>query len=596
MTCEVRIEVSGDVIAVVAGERRRQLASNQVIVLGRTPEVPDDQRRALLPPAMTVVERWALAATQISGWHAAIWADDAWVHVVDLRSRNGTEMLAPLQAVLRADRYAALRSTLAEQPLIFRIPGPPGGALADGPSLEGLTEEDAAAATVRWIETLGLNVTAEVVSPAAPVPPHCFQQVLGDERAVRVTWSGTASIELMNRLVELRGSMSGLPERLLTGELIHRSPASQRARDAVIAAARGGRRLLLLGPTGSGKSELARLYDRTWRAGRPDAPALTALNCAAIDDSRIDERLWGSRARAFQRGTDDIRGAVELARGGVLFLDEIGELSPRAQGALLTFLDFRHIAAADAAHAAPHGRQTAAGFVERRIRAGAYTRLGENEPCFSDAQLVSATNEDLDARCADGRFRHDLRFRLDDATVVVPALAACPEDMVAFVDQSLGTTRFADRPRVLELLRRWPWPGGWRELRRFCEQVIDATSGKGPLATARCTELLEVAHRNAPPVLAPDTDRFAHLKDIAAATWKHAEARSEWAHFGDLAKAAALATVAARALGRGIDELPRWDDLQRSARTELRTLELMVPCDRRTLAAAYQLFDTYLRR
>jgi DNA-binding NtrC family response regulator len=205
--------------------------------------------------------------------------------------------------------------------------------------------------------------------------------------------------------------------------------------------------VLIVGESGTGKELIANaIHQHSPRAAR----SFVALNCGAIPGEILEAELFGHEKGAFTGALQRRIGKIETAHGGTLFLDEISELSPDLQVKLLRVLE------------------------ERRI-----TRVGGNEEISVDFRLVAATNRDLDAEVASGRFRQDLYYRLKVVTIALPPLRQRPEDILPLVDHFVEhfnrqLSRRVKRlsPELLDILRGHPWPGNVRELRNVIENVV----------------------------------------------------------------------------------------------------------------------------
>jgi two-component system nitrogen regulation response regulator GlnG len=210
--------------------------------------------------------------------------------------------------------------------------------------------------------------------------------------------------------------------------------------------------VLITGESGTGKELVARaLYQHSRRAGGPFLP----INCAAIPETLLESELYGHEKGAFT-GADRRRiGKFEQCNGGTLFLDEVGTMSPLTQGKLLRVLQEKSI-----------------------------ERLGGDEMIPTDVRVLAATNTDLEAAVAAGRFRHDLYYRLSVFTIHLPPLRLRGDDLKLLVghylrrfSRELGKDVQAVTPEALDLLRRYPWPGNVRELQSALKQALLQAAG-----------------------------------------------------------------------------------------------------------------------
>ena len=263
--------------------------------------------------------------------------------------------------------------------------------------------------------------------------------VIRIDRAVEVA-------RLRRRVVEA-GSTGG------SGRLLGTSPAMKRLRSRLDAlAASDDTTAFILGETGTGKGVIARqIHERSGRAYEP----FVAVDCTTIPATLVESELFGHEKGAFSGATHSKTGRVEAAARGTLFLDEIGELELPMQAKLLRLLEERE-----------------------------YTRVGGTKPRTLEARIITATNRDLARAVAEGRFRADLRYRLEVFVVEVPPLRDRGEDVVLLArhfaeerTRTLGRTPPSFDDVVLEALSSYPFPGNVRELRNMMEQAVLLAEG-----------------------------------------------------------------------------------------------------------------------
>jgi two-component system response regulator HupR/HoxA len=221
--------------------------------------------------------------------------------------------------------------------------------------------------------------------------------------------------------------------------------------------------VLLLGETGTGKELFAHLIHVN---GPRRAKPFVAQNCGALPDTLLESELFGHTRGAFTGATGERKGLFEEADGGTIFLDEVGETSPAMQQRLL-----------------------------RVLQEGEVRRVGGAGTRHVDVRVVAATNADLEADVAAGRFRRDLYYRLNVFPIRLPPLRERAEDIPALADHFLREAcRRARRavPAVgieaLQLLRGYPWPGNVRELENELERAVALADDGRPLGPAHLSE------------------------------------------------------------------------------------------------------------
>ncbi|KYF82697.1 Fis family transcriptional regulator [Sorangium cellulosum] len=239
--------------------------------------------------------------------------------------------------------------------------------------------------------------------------------------------------------------------------LATKSPLMRALVEVALRAARSSIPVLLRGETGTGKEVLARfIHDRSPRRGEP----LICVNCGAIPALLIESTLFGHERGAFTGASQQQKGVFEAAAGGTVLLDEIGELPPAAQAALLRVLETKRV-----------------------------TRVGATKEIEVDVRVIAATHRDLDAMCEAGTFRLDLLYRLNAMTLNIPPLRARRDDIPALAAGFLRQANAEDPSRVqsiateaLALLKSYSWPGNVRELRNAIERAVVIAEGEAIMA------------------------------------------------------------------------------------------------------------------
>ncbi|HET6977359.1 MAG TPA: sigma 54-interacting transcriptional regulator [Pyrinomonadaceae bacterium] len=280
---------------------------------------------------------------------------------------------------------------------------------------------------------------------------------LKDERGHVTRWYGTATdIEdrkqgedrLQHENAALREEIN---ETSMFEEIVGTAPALRAVLSNIAKVAPTDATVLITGETGTGKELVARAIHR--RSGR-SSRAFVSVNCAAIPRDLIASELFGHEKGAFTGATQRRLGRFELADGGTIFLDEVGELAPDTQVALLRALQERE-----------------------------FERVGGRQPIQVDVRVVAATNRDLKAAVGNGTFRQDLFYRLNVFPIEMPPLRQRKDDILMLVEyfvQRYGKRagknfRSIDK-KTLEVLQGYDWPGNIRELQNIIERSVILSS------------------------------------------------------------------------------------------------------------------------
>jgi two-component system, NtrC family, response regulator AlgB len=230
-------------------------------------------------------------------------------------------------------------------------------------------------------------------------------------------------------------------------DLTSAEPAMQKLLQIAFKAAETPATVLILGPSGTGKSVLAREVHR--RSAQKENAFIT-VNCPSLSRELLESELFGHVKGSFTGAVNDTMGKVAAADGGTLFLDEIGELPLEIQPKLLRLLQERE-----------------------------YERVGEPKIRKANVRVIAATNRNLVDEVKAGRFREDLYYRLNVINVTLPGLRDRPADLMrmaenyrAFFNERMGKRITSFSPAVKEAFVRYGWPGNLRELRNVIERAV----------------------------------------------------------------------------------------------------------------------------
>jgi len=313
----------------------------------------------------------------------------------------------------------------------------------------------------------GLDLLSEVVAQDSTTPVIVMTAWANIDLAVETMrrgardfiqkpWENERLLAILRTQVELHRALRdaerlAAQNRLLQTEgrpqFIATAPAMQPLLDAMTRVGPSDANVLITGEHGTGKEVVAQtLHALSARASRP----MIAVNTGAVPEGLFESELFGHMKGAFTDARSDRIGRFELADGGTIFLDEIGNVPMHQQAKLL-----------------------------RVLEAGEVERVGSSRPRRIDVRVISATNTDLRAACAAGQFREDLLFRLNTVEMHVPALRERREDIPVLAVHFLA--RYALRYRrpvqsfeasALQLLMQYSWPGNVRELEHTLERAV----------------------------------------------------------------------------------------------------------------------------
>ncbi len=240
--------------------------------------------------------------------------------------------------------------------------------------------------------------------------------------------------------------------------------------------------VLILGDTGVGKELIARaLFELSLRGQGP----FVALNCSVVQESLLEDELFGHVTGAFTGALREHIGYVEVAHRGTLFLDEIAEMSPRLQAALLRFLEIRE-----------------------------FCRVGETRVRKADARVLAATHGDLESLVTAGKFRADLYHRLRGSVIRLAPLRERLRDLpelaehfIRLSSRELKKPRIVLRPPVMRALLKYPWPGNVRELKNLMRELTARHGGQ------------HIQNRDLEPILGSSPDPAPKSDETAEVRW-----------------------------------------------------------------------------
>ena len=309
---------------------------------------------------------------------------------------------------------------------------------------DGLSLLEAADGRLREVPVVMISGHANVETAVRAVRLGAYdflEKPLSLERVVLTAQKAIERRDLLAEVQSFRGRRES--ETVMLGD----SPPMRQLKEEIARVAPTDARVLIMGENGTGKELVARQIHRL--SERAESP-LVEVNCAAIPEDLIESELFGHVKGSFTGAAEDRRGKFEEADGATLFLDEVGDMSPKTQAKVL-----------------------------RALQEGRFTRVGGSRPIGSDARVLAATNKNLLEEIRRGSFRDDLYFRLAVVPLPVPPLRDRPEDIPLLAAHFLreASARFGRKPKSLspaarEALQAYRWPGNVRELKNLIERLM----------------------------------------------------------------------------------------------------------------------------
>ena len=338
-----------------------------------------------------------------------------------------------------------------------------------------------------WYDSADVEVASAIAAQLVVAVQH--QRLAEEQQRLMAVESRARRLE--QQLDSLRHELG---DRSGFDQVIGRAPALKEALSAAAKVAPTDTTVLLTGESGTGKELVARAIHHA--SARPDGP-FVAINCAALPETLVESELFGHEKGAFTGADKQKPGRFELAAGGTLLLDEVGELPPLVQAKLL-----------------------------RVLQEHEFQRVGGTATLRADVRLIAATNKSLKRAVEEGRFREDLYYRLNVFSVHLPPLRERTEDVLALathfmreLGQRIGKGEPELSAEARELLLTYPWPGNIRELENAIERAL-ILSEDGRLTAAHLG--LPV-----PPVsVAPDRTSLPPIASPVAHSLAEAERRA----------------------------------------------------------------------
>ncbi len=306
------------------------------------------------------------------------------------------------------------------------------------------------------IACVPMMVNGDIIGVVEIIDKEDGSSIQPDDMKLLTVFAELASLAISNaqKIDQVRRENKNLREELEQQyQIVGESQALAKVISDAFKVANSKTSTMILGESGTGKELLARLIHR---AGPRKQKPMVVINCAALPDTLLEAELFGHERGAFTGAVARKIGKFELADGGTIFLDEIGEMSPGMQAKLL-----------------------------RVLQEGVFYRVGGNVPISVDVRVISATNRDIAKEVEEGRFREDLYYRLNVVQIRMPSLRERKEDIPLLANHFLeifklekGLPDLRISKKAMEKMINYEWPGNIRELRNAMERAVVMGDGR----------------------------------------------------------------------------------------------------------------------
>ena len=319
-----------------------------------------------------------------------------------------------------------------------------------------------------YVEVINLTAYGTIADGVLAIKNGAFDYLVkGDDndKIIPLIYKAIEKANLQQRLTELSQKITGKHQ---FSTIIGQSKKLNEAIDLAKRVSKTDTTVLLLGETGTGKEVFAQsIHDESPRTAKP----FVALNCSGFSPDLLESELFGYKAGAFTGANKDKKGLLEEANGGTLFLDEIGEMNLDLQAKLLRVLENQ-----------------------------SFIKVGDTHTQQVNVRILAATNKDLKADAASGKFRSDLYYRLSVFTIMLPPLRERKSDIALLAkhylkEYAIKSNRTSLRldDKILDIFEKYQWRGNIRELKNVMERLVILSDGNELNLSALPPEFFEFA-------------------------------------------------------------------------------------------------------